>query len=113
VQFRLPNRILDPVFLFPYLRLPSMPACADPVDQLIAALASISLPPPDLQSLGDTLRQDPGRLSLVDLGLDSLGRLETCIALEIEQGVLITPETVAALHGADQLLRRIATAPRV
>jgi hypothetical protein len=90
-----------------------MPACVDPVDQLIAALASISLPPPELESLGVMLRRDPGRLSLADLGLDSLGRLEACIALEIEQGVLITPETVASLHSADQLLRRIATAPRV
>lgn len=86
---------------------------ADPVAQLVATLASISLPPPDLDRLAEMLRRDPARLSLADLGLDSLGRLEACIALEIDQGVVITPETVAALHGADQLLGRIAAAPRV
>lgn len=89
-----------------------MPVAPDPVSQLVAALAVISLPPPDLEQLAEALRRDPARLSLTDLGLDSLGRLEACIALEIDHGVLITPETVAALHGADQLLRRIATAPR-
>ena len=85
---------------------------ADPVAQLVAALASISLPPPDLDRLAEALRRDPARLSLADLGLDSLGRLEACIGLEIDQGVLITPETVASLHSADQLLRRIAAATR-
>ncbi len=90
-----------------------MSVADDPVAQLLAALASISLPPPDLDGLAESLRRDPRSLTLVDLGLDSLGRLEACIALEIDQGVLITPETVAPLHSADQLLQRIADAPRV
>jgi acyl carrier protein len=89
-----------------------MAPAADPPSLLIAALASISQPPPDLDQLAEGLRRDPASISLADLGLDSLGRLEVCIALEIDHGVLITPETVASLHGADQLLRRIAAAPR-
>ena len=85
---------------------------ADPVNVLVTALAAISQPPPDLDRIAETLRRDPASLSLADLGLDSLGRLEACIALEIEQGVLLTPEAVAPLQDADQLLRRMATAAR-
>ncbi len=86
---------------------------ADPLTLLLTSLASISQPPPDLEGLAEILKRDPGRLSLAELGLDSLGRLEFCIALEIDQGVVITPEAMASLHGADQLLRCIAGAPRI
>lgn len=81
--------------------------------QLLAALASISLPPSDLERVSELLRRDPASLSLADLGLDSLGSLEMCIALELEHGVLITPETLGGLRDAGQLLRRIASAPTV
>ncbi|MFM7267881.1 MAG: hypothetical protein ACKOZT_04745 [Cyanobium sp.] len=86
---------------------------ADPLPPLLDALASISVPSADLPALAEALRRDPASLSLADLGLDSLGRLEACIALEIEHGVLLTPEAVAPLQDAEQLLRRIAAAPRV
>ncbi|MFM7549846.1 MAG: hypothetical protein ACKO8I_13460 [Cyanobacteriota bacterium] len=89
-----------------------MPAAADPVALLLAALGSISVPPPDLAQLEVALQADPAQLTLVDLGLDSLSRIEACINLEIDHGVLITPETVASLHSADQLLRSIASAAR-
>lgn len=90
-----------------------VPVLDDPVAQLVAALAPISLQPQDLDGVADSLRCDPGRVTLVDLGLDSLGRLEACIALEIDQAVLISPETVDLLHSADRLLQRSAAAPRV
>ena len=89
-----------------------MSPAADPATLLLAALAAISQPPADLHELEQQLRQDPARLSLADLGLDSLGRLEACIALEIDHGVLITPEALAPLSDAEQLLNRIAAAPR-
>jgi acyl carrier protein len=90
-----------------------MTTATDPVAQLVAALTVISLPPSDLDQLASQLRREPARLSLIDLGLDSLGRLEACIALELEHGVLITPESVAPLQDAEQLLRLITAAARV
>jgi acyl carrier protein len=81
--------------------------------QLLSALAAISMPPSDLDHVAEVLEHDPAALSLADLGLDSLGSLEMCIALELDHGVLITPETLGGLRDAGQLLRRIATAPRV
>ena len=90
-----------------------MTTATDPVAQLVAALTVISLPPSDLDQLASQLRHEPARLSLIDLGLDSLGRLEACIALELEHGVLITPESVAPLQDAEQLLRLITAAARV
>lgn len=49
---------------------------ADPLPPLLDALASISVPSADLPALAEALRRDPASLSLADLGLDSLGRLE-------------------------------------
>ncbi|MFM1798335.1 MAG: hypothetical protein RLZZ117_613 [Cyanobacteriota bacterium] len=95
--------------------LPSfcMKAIPQACQQLLAALSSISLPPSDLDQVGAQLREDPAALSLVDLGLDSLGGLEMCIALELNHGLLLTPELLRGLSDAGQLLRRIASAPRV
>lgn len=80
---------------------------------LLASLSLISLPPPDLQALSEQLHRDPVRLTLADMALDSLGRLEFCISLEVEHGVIVTPETLAPLQDAAQLLRCLDSAPRV
>jgi acyl carrier protein len=89
-----------------------MSAASEHVALLLTALASISVPPSDLDKLTLALHSEPARLTLEDLGLDSLGRMEACITLEIDHGVLITPEEMGSLYSADQLLCRIAAAPR-
>jgi hypothetical protein len=89
-----------------------MTSASEPVALLLAALASISVPPPDLDKWMLVLRSEPAHVTLEELGLDSLGRMEACITLEIDHGVLITPEEMASLYSADQLLCRIAAAPR-
>jgi hypothetical protein len=90
-----------------------MKAISQSCHQLLAALSSISLPPSDLDQVAAMLRDDPAALSLADLGLDSLGSLEMCIALELNHGLLLTPDLLGGLSDAGQLLRRIALAPRV
>lgn len=77
---------------------------------VLAVLGSISQPPDRLESLEVLLRAEPQRLTLTDLGLDSLGLLEFCIGLEIDHGVVVSPERLVGVHSADQLLRLLRRA---
>lgn len=88
----------------------SASATIDLVTVVLAVLASISQPPARLEDLGTLLRSEPERLTLADLGLDSLGLLEFCIGLEIDHGVVVSPERLVGVHSADQLLRLLRRA---
>lgn len=80
----------------------------DPVVPILAALSSLTQPPPALAELEGQLRTRPMDLPIRDLGLDSLGSLEFCIAMEINHGICLTPEALSGIFSADQLLRIIS-----
>ena len=88
-----------------------------------AALAAITVPPPGLADLQALLEADlQARLEaehhgaglplspalaqfpLARLGLDSLGRTEFCIHLELDHGVPLTPDRLAAMQALGELL---------
>ncbi len=72
-----------------------------------SALRSLSLPPQDLEGLEAELRRDHASLPIEHLGLDSLGRMEFCIHLELDHGVVITPETLITLKTVAALIESI------
>ena len=88
----------------------SAPATIDLVSVVLTVLGSISQPPERLEDLERLLRAKPQQLTLTDLGLDSLGLLEFCISLEIDHGVVVSPERLVGAHSADQLLRLLRRA---
>ncbi|MEB3321724.1 MAG: hypothetical protein VKI81_02760 [Synechococcaceae cyanobacterium] len=83
----------------------------DPVAVLLAALASITQPPPRLEELEQRLRSHPEQITLRDLGLDSLGMMEFCISLELDHATFLTPEVLGGMHSADQILRVLGRRP--
>lgn len=50
---------------------------------------------------------DGANIALADLGLDSLARMEFCIALELSTGVTLLPAQLAELATTDAVERRI------
>lgn len=71
---------------------------------LMQALSALSTPPDDLDGLEARLRAAPVSVPLADLCLDSLGAMEFCIHLELEAGVVVTPDDLVLCASADQLL---------
>jgi acyl carrier protein len=71
---------------------------------LLQALSALSTPPDDLVGLEARLRTDEGSVLLAELRLDSLGAMEFCIHLELESGVIVTPEELILCGSAEQLL---------
>lgn len=80
---------------------------------LLSALAAITVPPPGLAvlqaRLADGQGLPPEGIPLADLGLDSLGRMEFCIQLELDHGVPLTPDRLAAMDDLGALLAFIAS----
>lgn len=87
---------------------------------LLSALAAVTVPPSGLASLRQRLVADswlPGadppdplqRFPLASLGLDSLGRMEFCIQLELDHGVPLTPDRLLAMQELGELLTFIAS----
>jgi hypothetical protein len=87
--------------------------------RLLSALAALSVPPPGLAELqhrlsaaaadGPALPLEP--LPLAQLGLDSLGRMEFCIHLELDHGVPLTPDRLLAMDELGELLAFLADPP--
>lgn len=83
---------------------------------LISGLEAISVPPPELHDLRALLDDSPDPVSapggdrplhtlpLQSLGLDSLGRMEFCIQLEIDHGVPLTPDQLVEMSDLGELL---------
>ena len=79
------------------------------------------MPPRGLATLRERLVADvrvPGadppeplqHFPVAGLGLDSLGRMEFCIQLELDHGVPLTPDRLLAMHELGELLTFIASA---
>lgn len=82
----------------------------DPARELAliaGALESLSLPPPNLAELQAELLSHHAAMPLLRLGLDSLGRMEFCIHLELDHGVVITPETLLTIDTVEELIQLI------
>jgi hypothetical protein len=91
---------------------------------LRSALAAISVPPPGLAAFQARLEAEPSRpgqplspsleqYPLASLGLDSLGRMEFCIHLELDHGVPLTPDRLAAMQGLGELIAFLADPPAI
>lgn len=91
---------------------------------LRSALAAITVPPPGLADLQARLEDEapgPGlplspaleQFPLASLGLDSLGRMEFCIHLELDHGVPLTPDRLAVMQGLGELLAFLAAPPAI
>ncbi|MCP9887547.1 acyl carrier protein [Cyanobium sp. ATX 6A2] len=65
------------------------------------------MPPPNLEGLEAELRQHHATLPIERFGLDSLGRMEFCIHLELDHGVVITPETLITMESVEALIQSI------
>jgi acyl carrier protein len=50
---------------------------------------------------------DGSNLVLAELGMDSLGEMEFCIAIELKTGVTLLPAELAELKSTDAIERRI------
>lgn len=74
---------------------------------IAGALGSLSLPPPNLEELEAELLCHHTTMPLMRLGLDSLGRMEFCIHLELDHGVVITPETLLTIDTVEELIQLI------
>ena len=70
-------------------------------------LSAMSVPPQGLDKLLDRISSGECLDLLRDLGLDSLGSMEFCIQLEIETGIVVTPEVLIRLKTTDKLLKNI------
>lgn len=88
---------------------------------LLSALAAVTVPPRGLATLRERLVAEarvgganpPEPLQhfpVAGLGLDSLGRMEFCIQLELDHGVPLTPDRLLAMHELGELLSFIASA---
>ena len=87
--------------------------------RLLSALGALSVPPPGLAELqqrlspaaadGPALPLEPWPLAR--LGLDSLGRMEFCIHLELDHGVPLTPDRLLAMGELGELLAFLADPP--
>lgn len=76
---------------------------------LRSALAAVTVPPAGLQRLSGGTPASLEHVPVVELGLDSLGRMEFCIQLELDHGVPLTPERLMAMQEVGELLRFIAS----
>lgn len=74
------------------------------VPMVIDALASLSLPPADLPGIRTRLMAGDDFELVDDLGLDSLGAMEFCIQLELEAGLVVTPEDLLITGSVQSLL---------
>ena len=74
---------------------------------LIEALKEISLPPNNLDQIKKVLENNNGEHSIDILELDSLGSMELCIALELTQNILITPEELFLCQKVSDLMKII------
>ena len=77
------------------------------VDLLISALGQLSVPPKELKKLHDQISSSPELILIRDMGLDSLGTMEFCIHLEVDAGVVISPEELIGVDHAGQLISLI------
>jgi hypothetical protein len=77
---------------------------------LVAALEAVTVPPAGLPALRAAPQASLERFPLAGLGLDSLGRMEFCIQLELDHGVPLTPDRLVAMAELGELLRFIASA---
>jgi hypothetical protein len=93
----------------------SAPKASDPLDDgsapraraiaLVAdALGALSIPPQDLDGVWAELSRGRDVLLVQDLGLDSLGTMEFCIHLEVEHGLVLSPDELLRLQSLLQLL---------
>ncbi|HJN36065.1 MAG: phosphopantetheine-binding protein [Prochlorococcus sp.] len=74
------------------------------VEIMISALASLSVPPLELEVMRENISDSADTVSTQAMGLDSLGAMEFCIHLELDHGVVISPEDLLAVEHAAQLL---------
>ena len=74
---------------------------------LISALKEISLPPNNLNQIKQVLENNNGEDSIDILELDSLGSMELCIAFELTQNILITPEELFSCKKVSDLMKVI------
>lgn len=78
---------------------------------VLSALAAVTVPPSGLVALRGGTLPSLQRFPLAALGLDSLGRMEFCIRLELDHGVPLTPDRLVAMQELEELLRFIASPP--
>ncbi len=96
---------------------PGSPAVDPSVVLLVSALAALSVPPPGLAHIQTRLEAATAgpapleQLPLAHLGLDSLGRMEFCIHLELDHGVPLTPDRLMAMGELGELLAFLANPP--
>jgi hypothetical protein len=74
------------------------------ISMVVEALSALSIPPPSLHELQFRL-QAGEEVGLVEgLGLDSLGAMEFCIHLELQAGLVVTPEELIGSGSTPKLL---------
>lgn len=78
---------------------------------VLSALAAVTVPPSGLAALRAGTLPALQRFPLAGLGLDSLGRMEFCIQLELDHGVPLTPDRLLAMESVGDLLTFIASPP--
>lgn len=74
------------------------------ISMVMDALGGLSLPPPDLAGIRARLLAGCDSPLVNELGLDSLGAMEFCIHLELEAGLVVTPEDLLITRSTQSLL---------
>lgn len=74
---------------------------------IIQGLRALSLPPGELPQIEIGLENVDASMTMQGLALDSLGGMEFCISLELDHGIVVTPENLATFQTVDQLREHI------